>query len=274
MQTIGERLEEARKKKGISVREAAEATKIRGDYLQKFESNQFDIGLSPLYVRGFLRSYSHFLKLPEERILGDFEAVGANEEARPRQPARELYGRMDLSVATRDDRSESPASAESPSAPAAPEQESGRSQPRVPRSRNALPTEPVIDPALLYKGLIAIGALVVVILVIFAIRWASNSGSGSSRSAAPVATLQSAPDTSTLTLTAAAPIQYLKVVAKSDGRELYNGALNPGDKQDIPNVPVILSSDSLESLRITKGGRTLQLSRVAGRRELQVDLSK
>ena len=33
MQTIGEKLEEARKRKGVSVREAAETTKIRGDYL-------------------------------------------------------------------------------------------------------------------------------------------------------------------------------------------------------------------------------------------------
>ena len=56
MQTIGERLEDARKKKGISIREAAEATKIRGDYLQKFESNQFDIGLTEIYTRGFLRN--------------------------------------------------------------------------------------------------------------------------------------------------------------------------------------------------------------------------
>ena len=46
MQTIGERLEDARKKKGISIREAADATKIRGDYLQKFEGNHFDIGLT------------------------------------------------------------------------------------------------------------------------------------------------------------------------------------------------------------------------------------
>ncbi len=58
MQTIGERLEEARKKKGISLREAAEATKIRGDYLQKFEGNHFDIGLTEIYVRGFLRTYA------------------------------------------------------------------------------------------------------------------------------------------------------------------------------------------------------------------------
>ena len=34
MQSIGERLEEARKRKGISLREAAEATKIRSDFLR------------------------------------------------------------------------------------------------------------------------------------------------------------------------------------------------------------------------------------------------
>ena len=69
MQTIGERLEEARKKKGISIREAAEATKIRGDYLQKFEGNHFDIGISEIYTRGFLRNYAGFLKIPADRIL-------------------------------------------------------------------------------------------------------------------------------------------------------------------------------------------------------------
>ena len=86
MQTIGERLEDARKQKGISIREAAESTKIRGEYLQKFESNHFDIGLSNIYVRGFLRTYSNFLKLPAERILNDYAALG-NDEPRARQPS-------------------------------------------------------------------------------------------------------------------------------------------------------------------------------------------
>ena len=95
MQTIGERLEDARKRKGISIREAAEATKIRGDYLQKFEGNQFDIGLTEIYVRGFLHNYADFLHLPTDRILSDFAALG-HGETRPRQPSREVYGRMDV----------------------------------------------------------------------------------------------------------------------------------------------------------------------------------
>ena len=98
MQTIGERLEEARKKKGISIREAAEATKIRGEFLQNFEGNHFDIGLTEIYTRGFLRTYSNYLQLPADRILNDYAALGRGD-AKPRQPAREVYGRMDISVA-------------------------------------------------------------------------------------------------------------------------------------------------------------------------------
>lgn len=122
MQTIGERLEEARKKKGISIREAAEATKIRGDYLQKFEANTFDIGLTEIYTRGFLRNYSNFLKLPADRIVNDYAALGRSE-VRPQQPSREVYGRMDISVASAgeaEDRAAPPRSPPSPTGPAAP----------------------------------------------------------------------------------------------------------------------------------------------------------
>ena len=128
MQTIGERLEDARKKKGISIREAAEATKIRGDYLQKFESNHFDIGLTEIYARGFLRGYANFLKLPADRLLADYAALGRGD-VRPRQPNREIYGRMDISVS----------SAGEPSDRAAPPAEGGeepapaRSKPHYPR---------------------------------------------------------------------------------------------------------------------------------------------
>src|SRR5882724_928306 len=132
MQTIGERLEDARKQKGISIREAAESTKIRGEYLQKFESNHFDIGLSNIYVRGFLRTYANFLKLPPERILNDHAALGI-DEPRPRQPSREVYGRMELSVSSAGDRGDRGAPpAEESSA------ESQRSHPKYSRSRTNL----------------------------------------------------------------------------------------------------------------------------------------
>src|SRR3972149_6088028 len=100
MQTIGEKLEEARKRKGISVREAAETTKIRGDYLQKFEANPFDLNLPPLYIRGFLRSYARYLELDPDRVVGDFNTVLAEGKS-ARRETREVYGRVDFADASR-----------------------------------------------------------------------------------------------------------------------------------------------------------------------------
>ena len=96
MQTLGERLEEARKRKGISVREAAETTKIRGDYLQKFEANSFDFDLPPLYIRGFLRTYAKFLELDPQRLVAEFDTLMVDEGRAPRRETRENYGRVDF----------------------------------------------------------------------------------------------------------------------------------------------------------------------------------
>src|SRR4051812_7687242 len=160
MQTIGERLEEARKKKGISIREAAEATKIRGDYLQKFESNHFDIGLTEIYTRGFLRTYANFLKVPADRLLNDYAALGRGE-ARPRTPNREVYGRMDISVSTAGEASDRAAPpSEEPATPEAP-----RPQPRYPRGSSSLPSGP--DPAQVFKYLKWAGAAAVFIALVF-----------------------------------------------------------------------------------------------------------
>jgi cytoskeletal protein RodZ len=70
---IGKKLEEARNRKGISLREASESTKIRGDYLSSFETGQFDINLPEVYLRGFIRLYAEFLDLDQEAILADLE---------------------------------------------------------------------------------------------------------------------------------------------------------------------------------------------------------
>src|SRR3954471_1555983 len=164
MQTIGERLEEARKKKGISIREAAEATKIRGDYLQKFEGNHFDIGLTEIYTRGFLRTYANFLKVPADRLLNDYAALG-RADVRPRQPSREIYGRMDISGAHADG-AERGATAAETAAP--PEPSHANRGPSRPRTGSSLPTGP--DPALVFKyvklGGIALGGLILIWIVI------------------------------------------------------------------------------------------------------------
>jgi len=174
MQTIGERLEEARKKKGVSIREAAEATKVRGEYLQKFEANQFDIGLGDLYVRGFLRSYAVYLKLAPDRVLADFAALG-HGEARPRQPSREVYGRMDLSIASADEGGgrDEPAAPAPEAAPAAGRQagaESTRPIHHVPRSRAGTPIETGVNQTLVFKAIIAGAGVIVLLLLLWIVK--------------------------------------------------------------------------------------------------------
>jgi len=79
---IGQKLEEARNRKGISLREASESTKIRGDYLSAFEAGQFDIDLPEVYLRGFVRLYSRFLGLDQEAVLADLNLEMGNTTSR------------------------------------------------------------------------------------------------------------------------------------------------------------------------------------------------
>ncbi|HTZ22037.1 MAG TPA: helix-turn-helix domain-containing protein [Opitutaceae bacterium] len=184
MQTIGERLEEARKRKGISIREAAEATKIRGDYLQKFESNQFDADLPEIYARGFLRAYAHFLKLPAEKILADYRALGLGEQ-KPRPPSREIYGRMDLSIASA---GSSVQDSEPESGPAA---EGGVTDAGESRARKftkigtSLPEGTYYDPRLVMKIVKIVGGVVLAGLLVWGGLSLTRTGATKRAAAAP-----------------------------------------------------------------------------------------
>jgi len=98
--TIGERLEEARKRKGISIREVAEATKIRSDYIMSMEDNSMEIPLPEIYKRGFLRNYARFLKLDPDKMLTDYIAQKKGRVLHRDRPQghddREVFGRMEL----------------------------------------------------------------------------------------------------------------------------------------------------------------------------------
>jgi transcriptional regulator with XRE-family HTH domain len=231
MQTIGERLEEARKRKGISIREAAEVTKIRGDYLQKFENNQFDINLSDIYVRGFLRTYANFLKLPADRILSDFKALGIAAESRPKTPSREVYGRMDLSFAS----SSGSAKAKDDLPPPSPlddgggeKSPSGRTFARIGTS---LPTGTFIDQRILMKAGAAVLAVVVIGLAIWGIKSSVTSGT-------PARQVTQVEEPS-ITLVAIDSVQ-VKVTQDSDGAVLYSGTLVRGETRTLPKRGSIL----------------------------------
>ncbi len=94
MQTIGEKLLEARQRQGISIREAADATKVRGEFLDAMESNQFErIGLADVYRRGFLKIYAKYLRLDPERLLSDYATQVQSRLTQPvaRRGTRDIF---------------------------------------------------------------------------------------------------------------------------------------------------------------------------------------
>lgn len=248
MQTIGERLEEARKRKGISIREAAEGTKIRGDYLHKFESNQYDINLPEIYVRGFLRAYANYLKLPSDKLLADYKALGLHE-SKNRPLNREIYGRMDLSVASHKDSAKEPdASAGTRTSPS--DDGEDRNNPATFHPKGG---SPLLDRGLMIKiGALAGGALVLIVIGIFTIRALTSGGGTGPKDGPQVATQPVGP---TLTIVALDTVR-IKLVEESTGQELFQGTLVRGESRPFPkNGSLLLTATALENIEIEMDGR-------------------
>ncbi|MFP5298698.1 MAG: helix-turn-helix domain-containing protein [Actinomycetota bacterium] len=70
--TMGAYLRAARRKRRIGIERAAEETRIRADYLMRMESDEFDF-LAPTYVRGFLKSYTRYLRVDPTPLLEEFD---------------------------------------------------------------------------------------------------------------------------------------------------------------------------------------------------------
>jgi cytoskeleton protein RodZ len=211
MQTIGERLEEARKRRGISIREAAEATKIRSDYLHKLESNSFDLNLPEIYVRGFLRNYANYLKLNADKLLTDYKTLAPNEGRSSRRENREVYGRMELGQNQRQgpEAAGATASAEAPA-------------PARPNYPAPAPTDrPLIDPALLLKGAIVVVALLLVVAIVFGIKAIFSGPSKPAATVSPVAA-------QTITLIATGPVD-VQVREDIDGQIIWRGHMEAND---------------------------------------------
>lgn len=256
MQNIGERLEEARKRKGVSIREAAEATKIRSDYLHKFESNQFDLNLADIYVRGFLRNYAFFLKLPADKILNDYASLGRSEN-RPRQPNREVYGRMEVSIASADERhaEKNAAPAEENSAPAEPSRRSAG----LNRSGSSLPQGPAISPQLIFKGGMALAGVLVLLLIVWAIKSivsdSATPSAGTRPAPSAASPVQPAAD-NTVTLIALDTLR-VKVMTVEGGRTLLaDTTLVRGQTETITKTePIYIYASAGKNLQIEIKGK-------------------
>lgn len=67
--SLGELLRQKREEKNLSIKEAENATSIRGTYLQSIEEGHLDKLISPVYAQGFIRQYASYLGLDGESLI-------------------------------------------------------------------------------------------------------------------------------------------------------------------------------------------------------------
>lgn len=72
MGELGNRLREAREKRGLSLAQAEEMTRIRRAFLEALEEERFDVLPGDVYARGFIRNYARFLGLDAEVLIADY----------------------------------------------------------------------------------------------------------------------------------------------------------------------------------------------------------
>lgn len=73
--SAGKKLSTARLARGLSIDEAAHATKMRPDKILALENDDFSRFGSPAYAKGFLMMYSRFLRVDVSEQLREFDNV-------------------------------------------------------------------------------------------------------------------------------------------------------------------------------------------------------
>ncbi|MBA3946186.1 MAG: DUF4115 domain-containing protein [Herpetosiphonaceae bacterium] len=93
MTQLGERLQRAREEQGLTLAEAATATRILPRYLQALEVGDYQGLPGDVYARGFIRNYAQLLHLPSEELIQLYrqergEATGKIRVVPAAQPPR------------------------------------------------------------------------------------------------------------------------------------------------------------------------------------------
>lgn len=241
MQTIGEKLSEKRQRSGILLREAAENTKIRGEFLEFLENNQFDrIPLADVYKRGFLKIYARFLQLDVERLLSDYNTqTNSNVPVRPGAAGASRRSSYDAASGNLAGGNAEAPGADFPSSVA----ESG-SRPTGGKK------------VVLTQVLWGIGLFLLVVAVIFSARKIFTGKTTQPQAEAPVVV-----DDGTyplrLSLVEAHRRQTVVTITQDeDGREIFNGYLKPGEIQTRrARGALIVKSQDISKVQVHIGNR-------------------
>ncbi|CAI8290852.1 MAG: Uncharacterised protein [Opitutia bacterium UBA7350] len=252
MQTIGERLEEARKRKGISLREAAEVTKIRSDYLGYLEQNKFDFDLPEIYRSGFIKNYARYLKLNADKILTDYNTQRLSM-SRGKRTSTEWFG----------------SSEDRPSGETATERSYGTLRSNTNETDPSTPVEVAPEsPApeevektyYLKIGLILVGTLALVIVLFGLVRAILGSDATPVAQLTNIEVAPSAPvSTSEFTITARGGSSYVAARQVDDRKVIYQGTLADGESQTVQKtgaVEIVLTQP--EAIVIKNGNEDIR----------------
>ena len=89
MESIGQRLSQARGRLGVSLAEAERSTRIRSQHLAALERDDFGSLPSSVQARGFLKNYADYLGLDTARLMQEYaEAPSTRRPAANRAMAR------------------------------------------------------------------------------------------------------------------------------------------------------------------------------------------
>ena len=87
LETVGQKLKEAREARGLSIRKVSDDTKISARHLEALETDNFHYFPSETYSLGFLRSYSLYLGLDENRMIQFYKS---DQMMQRKTPIKEL----------------------------------------------------------------------------------------------------------------------------------------------------------------------------------------
>ncbi len=244
MQSIGERLEEARKRQGISLREAAEATKIRGEFLDAMENDSMDIPLEEVYLRGFLSNYAKFLKINPAKLLTDYDAIQISQGKGGKEMQRDLLGRMEL-----------------------PEKETLTDAPDLNRNKYGKTKsedadwEPYLKAALFFGGAILVVAIVVLIVKLILPGASPEINPGLRDGGTMAETTQDGYVEEEITLIAQDDVT-VTVTQTSDNSPLFSGTLAKGETQTLTKRgPVRIGFTEGDNLLVQKGDQKYKMGK-------------
>jgi cytoskeleton protein RodZ len=81
MSTVAEQLRAAREAQRLTIKQVADATKIRTDLIRALEEGDFNVFCAPIYIRGSVKNYATRLKLDVPQIMAALDVeLGRTEK--------------------------------------------------------------------------------------------------------------------------------------------------------------------------------------------------